>query len=420
MTQAVSLGENDELFVPAGDEKSNLFRDAPTQQFISQVRAAFPTEAEYDHILTRKLERRSSGPYSLIGIDEMAQCVRNFLADHLTSAFEITDMGWLTGGASKMQFGFTLRTGGDGRQRRSERLVVRMEPAESLNATSRQREFQLLKAMAGTIPVPETLWVDADGTWFPEPVIIYAYVTGSAKPSGDRARVSGTGTVFGPQLREKLGPQFVEHLAAIHSFDWRSSDFSAFDIPEVGTTQSALWQLNRVRRVWEEDRGADFPMVEAVANWLEEHAPVLDTVSVLHGDYRSGNFLFDEASGNITAWLDWERGYLGDRHRDLAWSAIKLFGNVAEEDGRFLICGLVPEKEFYEKYESLSGLHVDPERAFYYQIFNSFQLIVSNIATGYRVVRLGKSHQDVVMALVEGAVYPIAHELLRALEQKGY
>lgn len=403
-------------FLPGGTEAAHRLRDAPTADFVEHVRRAYPTEQEYDRLLTRKLLRRGDGPYRLVGIEELGRCLRAFLSDHVEGRFEVTDERWLAGGASKIQLAFTLDWDEPGVGRTRSSLVVRMEPAESLNVTSRRREFQLLTAMADTIPVPRTYWLDAEGRWFPEPAIVYAYVPGTTKPSAvTDARVSGTGTRFSPALRAELGAQFVEHLGAIHAHRWATDDLTAFDLPEAGTTQSPWWQLNRVRRIWEEDRGEDLPVVELVGNWLEEHMPVVDEVSVLHGDFRTGNFLFDEAGARITAWLDWERGHLGDRHRDLAWVITRPFGNLAE-DGSFLISGLVGEDGFLEAYERASGLSVDPARLRYYQIFNGYQLVVSCLGSAYRVARLGKSHQDVVLTWIEGIVHPLAYDMLRILE----
>ncbi|MCB1476371.1 MAG: phosphotransferase family protein [Rhodobiaceae bacterium] len=403
------------LFLPAEDVRAKRqWRDDPSEDIVARIRQAFPSEREYDVMFSRKMQRRNLGPYRIPSLGEMSGYVRHFLNDHIDGGFEISDEGWLTGGASKLQFGFTL-TWTEGGRKQTEKLVVRMEPAESLNTTSRGREFQMIQAMNGVVPVPKTYWMDPQGKWFPEPAIVYGFITGTTKPSQDKARVSGTGTVFSPELRAKLGPQFTGHLAAIHSHDYTKSNFDMFDVPEIGTTQSALWQLNRVLRVWEEDRGEDIPLVEAATNWLRDNLPVLDRVSPIHGDYRSGNFLFDEAKGEMTGWLDWERGYLGDRHRDLAWATTRLFGNTAEDGKTFLVCGLVPEEQFYEDYEKLSGLSIDPKRMHYYRVFNAYQLVCSCLGTSYRVVRLGKSHQDVLLSIVEGAAYPIANELLQVL-----
>jgi aminoglycoside phosphotransferase (APT) family kinase protein len=405
------------LFLPAGRAQDEELRDNPPSWLADRVDAAFPTEDEYRRVLARKLRRRASGPYTVPSLSELRTRLHDFLSAHIEGDFTVTGVRWLTGGASKIQLAFDLTWDAPGQGRITEPLVVRMEPAESLNATSRLREFQVIRALHGTIPVPVARWLDPDGTWLPEPAIVYSLVRGTTKPRGDRLRVSGTGTRFPASLRAALAPQFVAHLAALHTFDWRGADLSAFTVPRVGTTESALWQLNRVRRVWEEDRGEDFPLVELAANWLEGHLPELDVVSLLHGDFRSGNFMFDEETGEITGWLDWERGYLGDRHRDLAWTMLRLFGSHDEETGEFLVSGLVPESRFLAEYERLSGLPVDRTRLRWYRVLNAYQMMVSNFATGYRVVKLGRSHQDVLLALVEGAVYSLAQELLDALEE---
>jgi len=85
--------------------------------------------------------------------------------------------------------------------------------------------------------------------WFPEPALIYAYASGVTKPRMTATgKVSGLGTVFGPDLRKVLAPQFLKHLAAIHTFDYRAHALTSIDKPRAGTTESALWQLNRARR----------------------------------------------------------------------------------------------------------------------------------------------------------------------------
>jgi aminoglycoside phosphotransferase (APT) family kinase protein len=183
----------------------------------------------------------------------------------------------------------------------------------------------------------------------------------------------------------------------------------------VDSVQSAQWQLNRALRVWEEDRGEDWPIMEVAANWLQRNLPVLDQVSLLHGDYRSGNFLFDQERGEITAILDWERGYLGDRHRDLAWTTAAVAGHYCEDGKTFLASGMTSTSELLDRYQALSGLSVDPKRMRFYRIFNNFQIVVTVLGSTYRVVRLGKTHQDVLLAWLEGAAYGPMEEMRREL-----
>jgi aminoglycoside phosphotransferase (APT) family kinase protein len=377
--------------------------DAPPRSFIEQMQRKYPTERETDELLVRKLERRASqtADYHVPRLSEMEVWIRSFFGAHLDMPFTISHPRWLAGGASKLQVLFEIEWEPSGRARR-DRMVVRMDPAESHNATSRLREAELLRAFSGIIPVPEVFFVDQEAKWFPEPALIYAFADGVTKPkTTSSGAVSGLGIHFGAELRAKLGPQFVEHLAKIHAFPVAQGRFTTMEPPTLGTTHAAELQLNRARRVWEEDRAEDFPLMDVAVNWLQRNLPVMDRVSVIHGDYRSGNFLFDEASGRITTWLDWERGHLGDRHRDLAWITQAMFGDPREDGRGFYICGLLGEDEFYQQYQAMSGLVIDPARLKWYSLLNCYQALVSTLGSCYRVVRLGKNHQDALMVVLK-------------------
>ncbi|VTU30728.1 phosphotransferase family protein [Variovorax sp. PBL-E5] len=392
-------------------------RDDPSEAFIADMRQRFPTEPETDALLTRKMRRRSGPPYQQVSLAQMTKWLHAMLSDRIQGSFTVRDPKWLTGGASKVQVSFMLDWEAPGRGACSDHLVIRMDPSEASNTTSRVREAELLDAFQDRLAVPKVFWIDREAQWFPEPAIIYTFVSGVAKPRSTSAgQVVGLGTNFGPRLRELLAPQFLRDLAIIHTADLGSMHFESMEQPSVGSEEAARWQLNRARRVWEEDRGEDYPLMDVAANWLERNLPVLDRTSVVHGDFRSGNFLFDGASGNITAWLDWERGHLGDRHRDLAWMTQREKGHLAEDGKTYLVCGLIPLEAFYERYEKASGLSVDPRRLRWYRVLNCFQVITTTMATMYRVAKLGKSHQDILLARLK-AIAPIgAHELCELLE----
>lgn len=393
-------------------------RDHPSEAFITAMEARYPTEKETEALYARKLRRRSGPAYQRMSLEELSTRLNRMFSDILEGPFEVTDTTWFSGGVSKIQMGFTLAWNDPKEGARRERLVIRMDPNEGSNTTSRKREFELLKAFEGTLPVPKVYWLDEEARWFPEPALIYAYAAGVTKPrTTATGKVSGLGTVFGPELRKVLAPQFLKHLAAIHTFDYRPHALTSIDKPALGTSESALWQLNRARRVWEEDRGDDFPLVEVAFNWLERNLPTLDHISVIHGDFRSGNFLFDEASGQINAWLDWERGHLGDRHRDLAWMTEATMGHFDEDGKTYYVCGLIPLDEFFQRYEEASGLKVDPKRMLFYRILNSVQILGSVVATGYRVARLGKSHQDILLSRVKGMAPTVSRQLAQLLRE---
>lgn len=394
-------------------------RNDPPPNFIAEMQRRFPTDRELDRMLVSKLERRSSESYVRMSLEEFVRCLDALLRDNVEGYFEIANARWLTGGASKMQLGCELRWTDPERGPVVDQLVVRMDPAESLNATSRRQEAEVLRAVMGALPVPRVFWLDADARWFPQPALVYEFAPGVTKPTvGTTGAISGLGTVFGPRLRPLLAGQFIQHLAALHTLDIGALDLPSFDHPEPGTSQAAEWKLNQYQRVWEEDRGEDFPLVDVAASWLRRNMPVLDHVSVVHGDYRSGNFLFDEESGDITAWLDWEYCHLGDRHRDLAWVMDATFGHVDRDSGDYLVTGLCTEAEFLERYEEVSGLPVDRRRLTYYKVANTYQLLVATLATAYRIAGLGKTHQDVMLSWVKGMVPVLSRQLLNFLQKE--
>jgi aminoglycoside phosphotransferase (APT) family kinase protein len=82
--------------------------------------------------------------------------------------------------------------------------------------------------------------------------------------------------------------------------------------------------------------------------WLDANAPVSDRITVVHGDYRVGNFL--RQGGRITAILDWELVHLGDPHEDLAWAGLRAFSPGSRRVG-----GLIDLDVFHSRYSASSG-----------------------------------------------------------------
>ncbi|MBC2637639.1 phosphotransferase family protein [Rhodococcus sp. 4CII] len=395
-------------------------RDRPSPETIQWLRSTFPTEAEYARVLDSKLTSRDGGEERPeTDLSAIGAMLERFVGRTTHGAFSIDRVRWLSGGGSKMQVAFDLDTSGDGSiEAGHHRLVLRLEPLESLNATSRVREAQIITALRDVVPVPRVYWIDESNDAFGRPALIYSFVDGVTKPRGTTSHVGGVGGLYTGKLRTRLADQFVDDIARIHTVDVDGVDtpLDAFSRPRVGSPESALWQVNRARRIWEEDRRTDLPFMEVAANWLIDNAPPLDRISVIHGDYRTGNFLFDENSGDITAWLDWERSYLGDRHRDLAWIMLRQWGNRSQS-GDLMVSGLIPEEEFLSRYSEASGMEVDPARLRYYKMMNLYQLVASSLGTAYRVSHLGRSHQDVLLTWIEGLAHAFARDLVDELSQ---
>jgi aminoglycoside phosphotransferase (APT) family kinase protein len=395
---------------------SRIDKSRPTQKWIESLRKRFPCEKEVDRVLTRKLQRRASPPYSPVSLERLIAGTEALIRSELKDDFSISDANWLSGGASKLQMAFKLEWNQPGVGRTTTPMVLRMEPSESISETSRLCEFQIIKALEGHIPVPPAYWVDADATFLPYPAIVYGFAEGVAKPTASAGGVTGLGTFIPPMLRSVLGSQFISHLGQLHSFDWRTGGLSSFDVPALGT-QAIEWQLNHWERIWEEDSNEDVPLLRLAMSWMRKNMPAVDHLSVIHGDFRTGNFLFTEHDNKISAWLDWEFAHLGDRHEDLAWVTKTEFGHLAEDSKTFLIGGFAPMDAFCAAYEKASGLAVNRTTLKYYDIFNSYKSTAIVLATGYRATCNGKTHQDVLVAWLAGIAYTLLESLRTQLEE---
>ena len=391
-------------------------KNQPSAPWIAHLRARFPCEPEIDRVLTRKLERRSGPGYASVSLATLVAGIESLLRAELRQPFTIAEARWLAGGASKVQMAFTLTWERPGRGHEATAMVLRMEPAESIIETSRLREFELIKAFAGVVPVPSVYWVDAYGEHLPYPALIYGFVAGVTKPTHATSMATGMGTYMAPEWRAQLGPQFVECLARIHTRDVTSAGLHHFECPPPGTRALEL-ALNMWERVWEEDADEEVPLLRLAAVWLRENMPVCARPVILHGDYRTGNFLFTEHDARITAILDWEMARIGDHHYDLAWAAAPAYGHPAEDARTLLVGGFMPEPEFFDRYQQLSGLKLDPKALYYHKVFIGYVQGVISLATTYRIARNGKTHQDVLLTWIIGIGSMLIDDLRKLLER---
>jgi aminoglycoside phosphotransferase (APT) family kinase protein len=386
------------------------WRMAPTEEQIEAIRRRFPVEPCIDEALTRKMRGRADPPHRPRPLVEVQQALRAFLAKRLDGPVTVANVKPLAGGSSKEQFTFELV-----RPEQRQRLVVRFETPEATVHTHRLREFQLLRALHGTVPVPEPYWVDAHGSELGAPGLIYAFCRGVSRPPTG-TKTSGPQQGYSEEQTRALAPQFVALLGRIATAPWQDADMSAFRIPRPRTIDSALSAIDWWQRVWEEDRVEAVPLASFAARWLRDNAPVTDHVSIVHGDYRTGQFLFDLGTYEITAVLDWELGRLGDRHEDLAYTMFPIFAS-RDAEGRSLVCGFYPRDEFLDRYQQVCGLRIDHDRLAYYTIYNFWRNFIIGSASSHRVLLTRKTHNDTLAGLSAMVAPTMLYELGKALKK---
>lgn len=398
--------------------ESRLLRSNPTEAWIAQMREQFPTEPSIDDALTRRLRKRNQAvSYSSPTLDHVGQRLTAFLAAQVDQPVTIRNLQRLTGGASKEQFVFDLDWVRDGEQRVGDRMVLRCEPAASIVETSRRREFELMQFGGGLMPVPPVYWLDEDGSMMGMPSLISGFVTGTQKPARVASNVSGMGIHFPAEYRAALGPQYVRYMVDLHRAEIPEGALPSFVRPAAGTTEAALLLVNWWARIWAEDLYEHAAIATITEHWLRRNAPVLDRASVVHGDFRTGNFLFDEGSRSITAVLDWELGYIGDRHGDLGWVITDLY--VTREGGHPFHCGLFAgTDDLIDQYEAAGGLPIDRKTLAWHKIFCTWKQFVLSLGCALRAGD-GRTHQDVLLTWISGGGYVLSEALRRLLEEHG-
>jgi len=365
-------------------------------------------------LLDGRLERRKLGPYWPLTAPVVEERLRQFLGASGLAGFAIKELTRMAGGASKEQFSFLLRHA-DGR---TEKLVLRIDPRESIVETCRFREAEALKAFAGVVPVAPCRFVDGDGTYMGQPAVILEFVGGTTKPPIEQGRaVTGVGITLNAAWRERLSGEFVDVFARIHNHDWRKADLPHYGVPDAYPTQAALWNVNWWTKVWREDETDPYPFLTFAERWMRERLPACTDPVFLHGDYRFGNYLFDGETGRMTAMLDWELAHIGDFHDDLGWAALELFGG-APVDGEVWISGLMQKDAFIRAYEKASGRTVNRKTLAFYEVLAAYKGTVMNIGTSNSLAMRQTNHQDVLQCWITAVGHTLMDQMARVMREE--
>jgi len=365
-------------------------------------------EPAWAELVERRRSARALPPYRIPNSAEIETALSGFVEAHSPGG-KVSGLARLGSGASKEQFVFAIDDPHGDAGTKADRYVLRMDPQCPIIETDPRREFTVLNAMNGRIPAPPPIWVDDQARFFKRPALVTGFISGVTKPKLAEDRVSGMGTRLGAKVRAQLKQQFLDILITIHGFDWRNSPLEGFSAPDRDAQQAARWSFNFWDAIWHLDKVEDRPIMSLARHWLSENLPECDELVLTHGDFRTGNYLFDEAEGRITAVLDWELARIGDFHEDLAWIIMRLFGVV--EDGVFRASDLYEREEFIAAYELASGRSVNRMTLRFYEILSSWKCYIIVAASALSVARGSHSHQDIVLTFMGAGSAMFAHDI---------
>ena len=246
--------------------------------------------------------------------------------------------------------------------------VLRRKPFGPLlpSAHAVDREYRLLAALHPLgFPVPEPLALCDD------PGVIGAifYVMDVAK---GRSYADGTLPDFDPPTRRRMYEQLVDTLAELHGIDPGAADLA--DFGKAGNYFER--QVARWTRQYRDSQTDYIPEMERLIAFLPETLPEQARTSIVHGDYRIDNAMFD-GDGTLTAVLDWELATLGDPLADFSYLAMQW---AMPADGGAGLAGLdlqalgIPTlNEIAARYSQQSGVPVEGQLDWYFA-YNLFRL----------------------------------------------
>lgn len=315
------------------------------------------------------------------GLDWSA--VEAFLATSL-GASEITlDVEPLSGGAIQENWLLDAAVnGGPWTGRR--RFVLRRDSRTVIEASlGRIEEFALLAvARSAGVTVPEPIAVCRDSGMLGGPFTVMAHVPGTAAGHVLTSDRKWTGD------RVALGRRLGRELARIHAIRPPHPELAFLPPPEEDHAAVCIAAyrdfLDRQDRPW--------PVLYWGLAWLDRHRPAPVPSTLLHRDFRTGNYLVDEAG--LTAILDWEFAGWGDPREDIGWFCARCwrFAAPGREGG-----GVTNREDFYAGYEAESGSVIDRQGIAYWEVMATLRWAVIAIQQANRYMSGGEDSLELAL-----------------------
>ena len=196
-----------------------------------------------------------------------------------------------------------------------------------------------------------------------------------------------------PAQRGAVYDEMNRVIAALHKVDVGADGLAGFGKPgNYFERQIGRWSKQYLASVTE-----PIAAMDCLIDWLPANLPAeaLDAsqVSVVHGDFRLDNLVFDKAEPRIIAVLDWELSTLGHPLADFSYHCMAwhippgVFRGIGGLDHAAL--GIPSEREYVRRYCQRTG-RSDPDALMadwnFYLAYNLFRLAAITQGIAKRVV----------------------------------
>ena len=231
------------------------------------------------------------------------------------------------------------------------RYVLRRKPPGTLlpSAHAVDREYRVITALASTdVPVARTYVLCADesviGTMF--------YVMDDVE-----GRVLWDPQLPGmaPAERAAIFDEMNRVIAALHKVDYKAIGLETFGKPGNYFAR----QIDRWSRQYRASETEKIDAMDRLIEWLPSHVPAGDATSIVHGDYRLDNMIFDATEPRVRAVLDWELSTLGHPLADFSYHMMTWRLSSTEFRGLrgvdLAAAGIPSERAYRDRYLERTG-----------------------------------------------------------------
>jgi aminoglycoside phosphotransferase (APT) family kinase protein len=326
----------------------------------------------------------------------LAARVETFLQGVRSADVRVVAMAPLAGGACQDMHRVELTSA-----RGAERLVLRSDARLPLpTSLGRREEFAVVEAARSAgVPTPAVQHLTAGlvrpGAW----AYFMDWVDGEA---------IGRKVVKAPELaaaRQRLPEELAHALARVHSVTPHTHPGLALRAVTGNPVQGALTFVRGMLDGLREPH----PALEYAFRWLATHAPADGEVCLLHGDFRTGNFLV--MPEGLTAVLDWEFARWGTPAEDIGWLCVRdwRFGQNALPAG-----GLATREAFVEAYRRASGVPLSMRALHWWEVMGNVRWAAGSVHQGERY--LSGEETDLEYVAIARRAPEMEWEALRLLE----
>jgi aminoglycoside phosphotransferase (APT) family kinase protein len=304
---------------------------------------------------------------SRLGDDATDVKVENLVAPQ-SSGFSnetlLFDLSWKEGGAS-----------------RREKMVVRIQPIgyQVFPEYDLGLQFRTMQLLGPTpVPVPRVHWLEQeDESIFGAPFYVMAQVPGRVPTDQPPYHAGGWMHDITPAERERIFLGCFASMAKIHTLDVDETGFGFLRRPQLGAT-GLDQELAYYAQYYEwAARGKDQPVLQAAREWLEANKPKDEPESLVWGDARIGNIIYDGTEP--AAVLDWEMVSVGGPETDVGW-AIFLDRHHSEGIETPRLEGFPSYEDTIAFYEEQVGRKV--RNLHYYEVFAGYRFGIVMVQKG--------------------------------------